>query len=314
MKNIPPHKAHRWAGALERCFESWLFPWSVLGIIMTWTSAQLAALLLPDELPWLGRLPEQLKIWCFGYDPATGTLPWAAVAVMSAAPLILGGTLLLVWREPLRTGWREHRRQLPWVGLTQLLAACLLGATLLITAPPAADSGELPFPAEALRVALEPPHFTLEDQRGLPVTLEALRGKIVILTAIYASCGTACPAMLVELRRALNALPPEARERVVVVAITLDPADDTAARRAESAASHQLEAPRFLFVGGPAGAVEPALDALSISRQRDPETGRIDHAALFYLIDERGKIVYRLQAGDPRRSWLTPALNVLLGG
>jgi protein SCO1/2 len=314
MKDIQPREAHGWAAALERGFESWIFPWSVLGIIMTWTSAQLAALLLPDELPWLGRLPEQLKIWCFGYDPATGALPWAAVAVMSAAPLILGGTLLLMWREPLRTGWREHRRQLPLVGLTQLLAALALGATLLITAPPAADSGELPFPAEALRVALDPPRFVLEDQRGLPVTLEALRGKIVILTAIYASCGTACPAMLVELRRALNALPAAARERVVVVAITLDPRDDTAARRAESAASHQLEAPRFLFVGGAPHEVEPVLDALSISRQRDPETGRIDHAALFYLIDPRGKIVYRLQAGDPRRSWLTPALRALLGG
>lgn len=306
-------RAHGWSDALERGFDHWLFPWSVLGLIATWTSAQLAALLLPDELPWLGRLPEQLKIWCFGYDPATGALPWASVAVMSAAPLILGGTLLVIWRGPLMVGWREHRRALPWVGLSQVGAASALGALLLVTAPPAADSGELPFPAEALRLALEPPAIALEDQRGLPVTLEALRGKIVILTAIYASCGTACPAMLVQLRRALSGLTPAERARVVVVAITLDPADDTAARRAESAAAHQLEAPGFLFVGGPASQVEPALDALSIARKRDPETGRIDHAALFYLIDPRGKIVYRLQAGDPRRSWLVPALRALLG-
>jgi hypothetical protein len=91
--------------------------------------------------------------------------------------------------------------------------------------PDVAD-GELPFPAEALRTTSSPPPFVLVDHTGAPVSLAQLRGRVVILTGVYASCGYTCPMILGQAKRALAALTEEERAEVVVVGITLDPGRD----------------------------------------------------------------------------------------
>ena len=68
--------------------------------------------------------------------------------------------------------------------------------------------GELPFPAEALRISQRAPAFRLTDQSGQPVDLAALRGSVVVLTAVYASCPHTCPLILAQARDAVR--PPQA--------------------------------------------------------------------------------------------------------
>ena len=43
----------------------------------------------------------------------------------------------------------------------------------------------LPFPAERLRMTKAPPPLALIDQDGSPVSLEALRGRVVMVTAMF---------------------------------------------------------------------------------------------------------------------------------
>ena len=51
---------------------------------------------------------------------------------------------------------------------------------------------------------------------------------------------------------------------------------------------------------------------MQVARKRDPETGVIDHANLFLLIDREGRLAYRLGLGERQQRWLTSALRVLL--
>ena len=63
---------------------------------------------------------------------------------------------------------------------------------------------------------------------------------------------------------------------------------------------------------GESAEVESTLDRMQMARERDPETGVINHANLFLLIDREGRLAYRLGLGERQQRWLVSALRVLL--
>lgn len=294
---------------------SWLFvghraPLFALAVILLYKVALVSLLLLPRSASAFGQFAEEFKTWCFGYDPATGKLEPAYVVTMLAEPLALGGALVLFWgREILATYARRPRALVPSLSaalVTVLAGGVAFGAIRRDPAP-----AELPFPAEEIRTALPAPELELEDQDGARVSLAALRGKVVVLTGVYASCGTTCPMIMGQSKRALATLSPEDRADVVVVAVTLDPEHDDRERRAAMARGQGIAAPQYHLVGGDRKAVERALDDLSIARRRDPATGVIEHANVFSVVDRRGRVAYRFTIGERQERWLGTALGLL---
>lgn len=294
----------------------WLFeghraPAFALVVVLLYKAVLLAMLLAPTSSSPFGQFAEEFKTWCFGYDPATGKLEPGYVVTMLLEPLVLGGAVVLFWGRDIARTLRARPRALApsvVIALVTVLGGSAAFGALRTPAPPV----ELPFPAEALRTALPPPALSLEDQDGALVSLDALRGKVVVLTGVYASCGTTCPMIMGQSKRALAALSPEDRADVVVVAVTLDPEHDDRARRAEMARDQGVSAPAFHLVGGEPSAVERALDGLSIARSRDPETGRIDHANVLSVLDRGGRVAYRFTLGDRQEEWLVKALRLLV--
>src|SRR5690606_7319407 len=113
-------------------------------------------------------------------------------------------------------------------------------------------------------------------------------------------------------KAAVAALTDAERADLTVVGITLDPARDTPAVLAAMADGQGVAAPLYRLATGEPAVVEALLDRLDVSRRRDPETGVIDHANLFLLVDRQGRIAYRFTIGDRQQSWLTSALRLLL--
>jgi protein SCO1/2 len=71
--------------------------------------------------------------------------------------------------------------------------------------------------------------FTLTSADG-PVSLESLRGKMVLIYFGYASCPDVCPTSLALITAALKTLAPADLARVQVLFISVDPARDTPAK------------------------------------------------------------------------------------
>jgi protein SCO1/2 len=311
MANVHRHgRSDRSIEGIRKFLSGGAFPVFAISLLACWEAFMIGVLLVPPSPSPLGAFAEDFRIWCFGYDPATGRTEWAYVLSMLLPQFMMGSFIALFWWEPLRKILRTPKRAATHAGAAALIVAGnTLGFAFFNSSP---ASGELPFPAEAIRTAFDSPHLSLTNQEGSPVDLEALRGRVVLLTAVYASCGHTCPLVLSQSKAALAQLAPGELQDLTVIAVTLDPGNDSADVLAGLADAHGLQAPLYNLVTGPGQEVERVLDTLQISRTRDPQTGVIDHANIFLLIDREGKIAYRLGLGDRQKTWLTAALRVLL--
>jgi protein SCO1/2 len=295
---------------VTRWFASDRFAAFVLLLLVLFTGLVLALLLVPPAPSGLGAFAADFRIWCFGQDPRSGRLEWGYVASTVAQPLVLGAIVVAVWQRPLAQALRQPKRLLaPALAALTVVSAAGAGFAAFADRTLGPDT---PFPAERLRTALVPPQFTLLNQDGAPVELRGLRGRLVLVTGVYSSCGLTCPMIMGQTRRVIAALSPRQREGLTVVAITLDPARDDPARLKAMAIGQEVDAPLFNLVTGDPPVVESVLDAFGITRRRDPETGIIDHANLFILIDRAGRIAYRFTLGDLQERWLREAIHLLL--
>lgn len=207
-------------------FGSWrfaIFTVATLGLTVLFL---LFMLLVPASSDTLGSFAQDFKVWCFGYDPATGTFEWGYVFIFIAQPTVLAAVTAGVWASPLREALAAPRQTLPWVGAA---AAFVVASIALMVAlqPPARAEGELPFPATSLRTEFAAPTLSLTAQDGSTVDLAALRGQVVMITAIYARCGDTCPMIFAQSKAALAELSPEQRAGVRALAVSLDPERDT---------------------------------------------------------------------------------------
>ena len=289
------------------------FPVFVFAALLGYEAFVAAALLSPPGETGWAAFARDFRMWCFDYDPRTGYIERASIAVMLAEPLSVGLIVALIWRDTLR----PLGRLAAWRGLwTAAVAGGLLSATIAFglvayNARLAEPEAALPFPSARIRTHLAPPDFALHDQRGAPAALADYRGKVVLVIGVYALCTTACPQILQQIRSTLDALPAAVRDEIHVAALSLDPDYDTVELMAAIAEGHGFSYPQFRYLNGEARALGDVLDRFSFSRQRNRATGRVEHSNLFVLLDRHGEIAYRLSLEPRHAPWLAAALTEL---
>ena len=95
-----------------------------------------------------------------------------------------------------------------------------------------------------------------ESDTGQRVALADLRGKVLAVTFIYATCSDTCPiltAKMAEIRRRLGT---DFGPRVRFVSITVDPVIDTPEVLRGYAEAHGADAPGWCFLTGTRGEIE----------------------------------------------------------
>lgn len=156
-----------------------------------------------------------------------------------------------------------------------LLAALLL-AGALAPAWPAAEAP--PSPAER--------YFTdvvLLDQDGREVRLysDLLKGKVVVIDAMFTQCTGACPLLSATMKKIQDHAGPRLGRDVVLLSFSVDPANDTPARLKEYAAHFQAR-PGWYFLTGKPENLELALRKLGLYAAT-----REAHATLITIGNER---------------------------
>jgi protein SCO1/2 len=297
--------------SLHDFFAGWRFAVCALVLLGAIEACQLAVLVIPKAETGLGSFAEDFRVWCYGLDRATGRMEWAYVAMFLLQPLMLSSMVGFIWSGELARAFQsDRRRMLPYVfGAVTFFALTLV---MLANTTESARAATLPFPAKSLRRSVDLPRVVLTDQDGERLDVLSLRGRVVVVTGIYATCRHTCPLIMGQLSRSLARLSAPERSQVRVVALTLNPEHDNQKVMAEAARSYGVAAPEYRLLHGPAAEVNGALDGLEISRRADPMSGEIAHANLFLLVDKRGKLAYRLTLGSEQEEWLFDALRLLV--
>jgi protein SCO1/2 len=115
------------------------------------------------------------------------------------------------------------------IALAALLGlAVLVGAVVLATrGSGSVSSGEDPFRGSEAVQGIQLPAFALRDHLGRPLRSSELAGRVTLLTFLDSQCTESCPVIASVLARGIDALSADERERVVAVAVSTDPREDT---------------------------------------------------------------------------------------
>ncbi len=297
---------------LARFFSESGFPLFMLAVLAVWQAVLIALVFAPADLGRWGGLASDFRVWCLSYNPATGAMDWTAAWIMLSQPPILALLLYGVWHGTLRNAWSRSWKSVAGPAVAGIVVAALTGGALYAGFSPDPPDLPLEFPGERIRTALPAPEFALENQAGATVSLRDFEGKVVLMTGIYTTCGATCPMLILQSLEAVDALPETLRSEVVFVAVTLDPENDTPEAMAALARRYGVGLPNHQFLTGDPEHVNRVLDHLQIARQRNEQSGQIDHANLFFLVDRNGRIAYRFNLGERHESWVAAALRTLV--
>ena len=278
---------------------------AALGGILAITASWWALALWPvgAEIPeWVLRT----RAACFGTTP-TGLPDAGGWVLLIGEPIGMVGFLVAVWGGALRADLQRAGRSLAGraiLGASLLL--CVYGAGLAVQrvrgANGRADAALFtPRPFEGTladaRYTEPAPPIPLVDQHGGRFSLDALRGRRVIVTFAYAHCQTVCPTIVRDLKAARR---DAAATDAALVVVTLDPWRDVPSRLQTIAAEWQLGADDRVL-SGPVDDVLRVIDAWQVAFARNERTGEVTHTAAVILLDRQGRVQYRL-AGDLQRT------------
>lgn len=138
------------------------------------------------------------------------------------------------------------------------------------------------------------PQFVLYNQDGEVIPINRFRGKRVVMNFIYTRCpiATMCPASTQRMMALQQAAQQRAVRDLELVSITLDPAYDTPPVLKDYARVRGIDTGNFTFLTGPEGAVRDLLVQFGIIVE--PGENYLKHTLSTLLIDERGRIVHRV--------------------
>ena len=166
------------------------------------------------------------------------------------------------------------------------MAALLSAAALVAVAPTAGNPAKNDTTLSKIGPA---PPFALTSQDGGRLALADLRGKVVALTFIYASCTDTCPMLTAKLVGVQRRLGPTDSERVRFVAITVDPQKDTPPALRRYAEEHGARPPGWAFLTGTDQEIRDVARRFGVYRRRGPN-GDVDHTFLTSIVDAGGTL------------------------
>jgi len=133
------------------------------------------------------------------------------------------------------------------------------------------------------------PEFTLTQQDGKRLALKELRGKVLAITFIFASCTDTCPLLTAKMAGLQNRLGSDFGSKVFFVSITVDPERDTKEVLKRYAEAHKANLAAWAFLTGTQSEIRDVAKRYGIYYKKTPR-GDVDHTFLTSLVDQSGTL------------------------
>jgi protein SCO1/2 len=144
------------------------------------------------------------------------------------------------------------------------------------------------------------PDFALKTAEGADFRLSGQRDRVVALSFGYTSCPDVCPTTLAELIQVKERLGADGR-RFTIAFVTVDPERDTPARLREYTRAFSG---KFVALTGTPAALADVRKAYGVVADKRVVAGTaaaylVDHTALVYVVDRRGRLRLAFPFGQP---------------
>jgi protein SCO1 len=136
------------------------------------------------------------------------------------------------------------------------------------------------------------PPFALIDQDGNARSLDALRGRVVLLDFIFTNCNGPCPVSTSNRVQLQKSLPDAMRQHMQFVSISLDPLRDTPEELRRYALERGADLANWSFLTGGPEEVDNVLRSYGVGVARGAD-GDVQHVVVSFLIDPEGRITKR---------------------
>lgn len=168
-----------------------------------------------------------------------------------------------------------------WGGVALLLALAVTGAPTA-SAHATKDNARLPVVGIA-------PQFSLTASTSDRLSLADLRGKVLAVTFIYASCTDTCPLLTAKMSAIRQRLGANFGPRIAFVSITVDPEVDTPEVLRRYADARGANVPGWHFLTGTSAEIRQVMQRYGVYARKNAR-GDVDHLFLTSLIDREGML------------------------
>lgn len=131
--------------------------------------------------------------------------------------------------------------------------------------------------------------FRLRAGDGREITDAEFRGRWMLVYFGYTHCPDACPTALQDIANALDSLGPEAKRKVAVLFITVDPERDTPAVMQDYVSAFDAG---ITGLSGTPEQIAVAAKAYRVYYAKHPKAGGnydMDHSSIIYVMNPRGR-------------------------
>ncbi len=138
------------------------------------------------------------------------------------------------------------------------------------------------------------PEFALYDEDGQVVQSTRFRGKQVMMNFIFTRCPVPnmCPASVARFQSTQKQAREAGVKNLELISITLDPAYDTPGVLKTYTMARGIDTSNYSFLTGPENAIKSLLSQFGVLAYFQGPL--LDHTLATLLIDENGKIIYRV--------------------
>ena len=131
------------------------------------------------------------------------------------------------------------------------------------------------------------PEFALTNHEGKRLALKDLRGKVLAITFIFASCTDTCPLLTAKMAGIQNRLGSNFGSKVYFISITVDPERDTPKVLKRYAEAHKTNATGWAFLTGTQAEIRDVAKRYGIYYKKSSR-GDVDHTFLTSIVDQSG--------------------------
>ncbi len=143
--------------------------------------------------------------------------------------------------------------------------------------------------AESLPKIKLAPEFTLTKQDGKRLALKELRGKVLAITFIFASCADTCPLLTAKMAGIQDRLGSDFGPKVYFLSITVDAERDTPEVLKRYAEAHHANPAGWAFLTGTRAKIRDVAKRYGIYYKKMAR-GDVDHTFLTSLVDQNGTL------------------------